>query len=87
MEQLSTGVLQAVKAVAIARRVLQQNGSELVMLPSFPVANKNTSLVLELTSRAEAVAAAGDEVESLLVKPASEASKVAGAIAGRTATQ
>ena len=82
--QLLTRVIQAVKAVAIARRVIRQNGSELVMLPSFPVAGKSTSAVIELSTRSEMVESADDETESLVAKPTSESSKVAGAIAGRT---
>eukprot|EP00656_Telonema_subtile_P036947 TRINITY_DN4101_c0_g1_i5.p1 TRINITY_DN4101_c0_g1~~TRINITY_DN4101_c0_g1_i5.p1 ORF type:complete len:378 (-),score=73.74 TRINITY_DN4101_c0_g1_i5:399-1532(-) len=80
----SASVNQAVKAVAIARQVLRDNETELVMSAAFPVASRSTSVVFTLSTANVAVEAAAENSTSLTVKPASQAAKVAGAIAGRS---
>lgn len=77
-------VNQAVKAVAIARQVLREHETELVMAATFPVASRSSSVVLTLQTASVAVEAQPEDSTSLVVKPASSAAKVAGAIAGRS---
>lgn len=80
-----TSVNQAVKAIAIARKHIRASGSELVMSTTFPVASRSGSVVFELTTSDVAVEAPGqEEGTDLVVKPASDAAKVAGAISNRT---
>eukprot|EP00658_Telonema_sp_P-2_P012102 TRINITY_DN14610_c0_g1_i3.p1 TRINITY_DN14610_c0_g1~~TRINITY_DN14610_c0_g1_i3.p1 ORF type:complete len:406 (-),score=120.70 TRINITY_DN14610_c0_g1_i3:283-1500(-) len=81
----AASVNQAVKAVAIARRHLRESGTELLMSATFPVASRSGSVVLAV-STCEFVVESQAENDSmnLVVKPASDPPRVAGAIANRT---
>lgn len=86
MPLLATGAAAinvATKAVAIARKYLEDDGLELLCQPAFRDRNMGASLALYLTSREGRIETAVDEANELSVSKLSKPAVVAGAVAGR----